>query len=53
MRDYFDAVSFMPLTDDHCCGCGDLFGLELKHHGEGRIKIRELWVPSWAARASP
>jgi hypothetical protein len=49
-RDYFDVVCFTHLDDDHCCGSGDFFWLEhaLKYQGEGRIKIRELWVPAAA-----
>jgi hypothetical protein len=51
-RDYYDVVGFTHLDDDHCCGSGDFFWLEhaLKYQSEGRIKIRELWVP--AARFS-
>jgi hypothetical protein len=49
-RDYYDVVCFTHLDDDHCCGAGDFFRLEhaLKYRGEGRIKIRELWVPAAA-----
>lgn len=49
-RDYFDVVVFTHLDDDHCCGSGDFFWFDhaLKYQGEGRIKIRELWVPAAA-----
>jgi hypothetical protein len=49
-RDYYDVVLFTHLDDDHCCGSGDFFWLEHadKYQGEGRIKIREMWVPAAA-----
>jgi hypothetical protein len=49
-RDYYNVVCFTHLDDDHCCGSGDFFWLEhaAKYQGEGRIKIRELWVPAAA-----
>jgi hypothetical protein len=49
-RDYYDAVCFTHLDDDHCCGAGNFFWLEhaAKYQGAGRIKIRELWVPAAA-----
>jgi hypothetical protein len=49
-RNYYDVVLFTHLDDDHCCGSGDFFWLEhaLKYQGEGRIKIRDLWVPAAA-----
>lgn len=49
-RDYYDVVLFTHLDDDHCCGSGDFFWLDhaAKYQGEGRIKIRELWVPAAA-----
>ena len=49
-RDYYDVVLFTHLDDDHCSGSGDFFWLEhaKKYQGEGRIKIRELWVPAAA-----
>src|SRR5712671_4026273 len=49
-RDYYDVVLFTHLDDDHCCGSGDFFWLEhaLKYQGEGRIKLKELWVPAAA-----
>ncbi|PZU19150.1 MAG: hypothetical protein DI589_22190 [Shinella sp.] len=49
-RDNYDVVCFTHLDDDHCCGAGDFFHLEhaAKYQGEGRIKIKELWVPAAA-----
>lgn len=49
-RDNYDVVLFTHLDDDHCCGSGDFFWLEhaAKYQGEGRIKIKELWVPAAA-----
>ena len=49
-RDYYDVVLFTHLDDDHCCGSGDFFWLDhaANYQGEGRIKIRELWVPAAA-----
>jgi hypothetical protein len=49
-RNYYDIVCFTHLDDDHCCGSDDFFWLDhaLKYQGEGRIKIRELWVPAGA-----
>lgn len=49
-RDDYDVVLFTHLDDDHCCGSGDFFWFEhaAKYQGEGRIKIKELWVPAAA-----
>jgi hypothetical protein len=49
-RDYYDVVCFTHLDDDHCGGSGDFFWLEhaAKYQCEGRIKIRDLWVPAAA-----
>jgi hypothetical protein len=50
-RDYYDVVCFTHLDDDHCCASGEFFWLEhalKKYQGEGRTKIRELWVPAAA-----
>jgi hypothetical protein len=49
-RDYFDAVCITHTDRDHCCGFGDFFWLEhaAMYQGEGRIKIKELWVPAAA-----
>jgi len=47
-RDYFDVVAFTHADFDHIQGSTDFFELQhaKKYHGEGRIKIRELWVPA-------
>jgi len=49
-RDYYDVVCFTHLDDDHCGGSGDFFWLEhaAKYQDEGRIEIRDLWVPAAA-----
>ena len=49
-RDYYDIVCFTHLDNDHCGGSEDFFWLEhaKKYQGEGRIKIRDLWVPAAA-----
>jgi hypothetical protein len=49
-RDYYDVVCFTHLDNDHCNGAGGFFWFDhaQKHQGEGRIKIRELWVPAAA-----
>lgn len=49
-RDYFDAVCITHTDSDHCKGFGEFFWLEhtAKYQGEGRIKIKELWVPAAA-----
>ena len=49
-HDYFDVVLFTHLDDDHCHAAGDFFWLKhaKKYQEEGRIKIRELWVPAAA-----
>ena len=49
-RDYYDVVLFTHLDNDHCGGSDDFFWLEhaLKYQGDGRIKIRDLWVPAAA-----
>jgi hypothetical protein len=40
----------VSIAGNHCGGSGDFFWLEhaLKYQGEGRIKIKELWVPAGA-----
>lgn len=47
-RDYYDVVAFSHADIDHIRGSTEFF--ELKHaekyKGEGRAKIRELWVPA-------
>lgn len=47
-RDYFDVVAFTHADLDHIQGSTDFFELQhaKKYHGEGRVKIRELWVPA-------
>ncbi len=49
-RDYFDVVCFTHLDNDHCCGASAFFWMEhaAKYQGDGRIKMRELWVPAAA-----
>ena len=45
-RDQFDVVAFTHADLDHIQGSTDFFELlhAKKYQGEGRIKIRELWV---------
>lgn len=47
-RDYFDVVAFTHADLDHIQGSTDFFWLEhaVKYQTEGRVKIRELWVPA-------
>ncbi|MDB0573907.1 hypothetical protein LBW59_24505 [Ralstonia solanacearum] len=47
-RDYFDMVAFTHADLDHIQGSTEFFELQhaKKYQGEGRIKIRELWVPA-------
>lgn len=47
-RDYFDTVVFTHADDDHISGSTEFFELQhaQKYQGEGRIKIRQLWVPA-------
>lgn len=47
-RDYFDVVAFTHADLDHIQGSTAFFELQhaKKYQGEGRIKIRELWVPA-------
>jgi len=47
-RDYFDVVAFTHADLDHIQGSTDFFELEYaeKYCGNGRIKIRELWLPA-------
>lgn len=47
-KDYFDVVSFSHADDDHVHGLSEIFYLEHAkiYQGEGRIKIKELWVPA-------
>ena len=47
-RDYYDVVAFTHADDDHVHGASEFFYLEHaeKYQGDGRIEIRELWVPA-------
>lgn len=47
-RDYFDVVAFTHADKDHISHSTEFFELEHRadYQGEGRIKIRELWVPA-------
>jgi hypothetical protein len=49
-RDYFDVVAFTHLDNDHICKASEFFHLEhaQKYQDDGRIRIRELWVPAAA-----
>lgn len=49
-RDYFDVVIFTHLDKDHTNRAGDFFHFErfASRQGNGRIKMRELWVPAAA-----
>lgn len=47
-RDYFDVVAFTHADADHIMGSTEFFELlhASKYQGDGRIKIRQLWVPA-------
>lgn len=47
-RDDFDVVAFTHADADHICGSTDFFELQhaAKYQGNGRVKIKELWVPA-------
>jgi len=47
-RDYFDVVAFTHGDKDHIENSTEFFELEhaAKYQGNGRIKIKELWVPA-------
>jgi hypothetical protein len=49
-RDYLDVVCFTHLDTDHVKGSSEFFWFEhaAAYQGDGRIKIRELWVPAAA-----
>src|SRR4051812_2050218 len=49
-RDYFDVVIFTHLDKDHTNCAGDFFHFErfVSRQGNGRIKMRDLWVPAAA-----
>ena len=47
-RDYFDVVAFTHADADHISGSTEFFELQhaARYQGDGRIKIRQLWVPA-------
>lgn len=47
-RDYFDVVAFTHADLDHIQGSTDFFELDYaeKYRGNGRIKMREMWLPA-------
>lgn len=47
-RDYFDVVAFTHADVDHIQGSTEFFELQhaTKYQGDGRIKIKQLWVPA-------
>lgn len=47
-RDYFDVVAFTHADRDHIQGSTEFFELQhaARYMGDGRIKIKELWVPA-------
>ena len=49
-RDYYDVVAFTHLDNDHIAKAPEFFFLEhaKKYQTEGRIVIKELWVPAAA-----
>lgn len=49
-RDFYDVVCFTHLDDDHCCGASNFFWHDhaAKYQGDGRAKMKELWVPAAA-----
>ena len=49
-QDFFDAVCITHIDSDHCKGFGEFFWLKhaAKYQSDGRIKIKELWVPAAA-----
>ena len=48
-RDDFDVVAFTHADNDHVSGAEEFFWLEHadKYQGEGRIKIKQMWVPAY------
>lgn len=46
--DYFDVVAFTHADADHIQGSTEFFELQhaAKYQGDGRIKIKQLWVPA-------
>ncbi len=53
-RDGFDVVAFTHLDDDHIHGATEFFHLRHSraYQGNGRAKIKELWVPAGAITES-
>lgn len=53
-RDYFDVVAFTHADVDHIQGSTEFFELQhaAKYQGDGRIKIKQLWVPAAMAMES-
>ena len=49
-RSDYDVVGYTHLDDDHTCGSSEFFWMDhaTKYQGEGRTKIKELWVPAGA-----
>lgn len=49
-RDFYDTTCFTHLDADHCQGASDFFWFDHAtcYQGEGRVKIKELWVPAAA-----
>ena len=49
-RDYYDVVAFTHLDADHIRGATEFFWLDHneEYQSQGRIKIKELWVPAAA-----
>jgi hypothetical protein len=47
-RDYFDVVALTHSDKDHICNSTGFFELlhATKYQGNGRVKIKELWVPA-------
>ena len=47
-REDFDMVAFTHADNDHVAGAEDFFWLDHadKYQGEGRVRIKELWVPA-------
>lgn len=47
-QDFFDVIAFTHADKDHIQGSSDFFELQYasKYQGDGRIKIKELWVPA-------
>lgn len=49
-RNHFDVVCITHTDTDHCKDFGEFFHLDhaAKYQGNGRVEIRELWVPAAA-----